>query len=73
MKKKLEKTFGQEINVDNWLISSNPTCEVIDETREEFIFQNRNGIRSQIKKEILLANEIEIQGNQLVLTNSMYN
>ena len=73
MKKKLEKTFGQEINVDNWLISSNPTCEVINETREEFIFQNRNGIRSQIKKEILLANEIEIQGNQLVLTNSMYN
>lgn len=73
MKKKLEKTFVQQINVDKWLISSNPTCEIINETNEEFIFQNRNGIKSQIKKEILLANEIEIQGNQLVLTNSMYN
>ena len=73
MEIKLRNSNQFVLDIEKWIISSNPTCEIINETREEYIFQNRNGIKSQIKKEILLANEIEIQGNQLVLTNSMYN
>ena len=73
MEIKLRNSNQFVVDIEKWIISSNPTCEIINETTEEFIFQNRNGIKSQIKKEILLANEIEIQGNQLLLTNSMYN
>ena len=58
---------------DKWFISENPICEIIDETNKEFIFQNKNGIKSQINKEIVTNNKIEIKGNQLLLTNSMYN
>ena len=73
MEIKLWNSSQLVVDIEKWIISSNPTCEIINETKEEFIFQNRNGIKSQIKKEILIANEIEIQGNQLELTNSMYN
>jgi len=70
---KLSKNKNLRIkNNDKWIISENPTCEIIDETGEEFIFKNKNGIKSKINKELIIANQIEVKGNQLLLTNSMY-
>jgi hypothetical protein len=61
-----------KLDSEKWMISNNPICEIIEEKENEILFQNKNGIKAIINSSILEANEIEIQGNQLFLTKSMY-
>jgi hypothetical protein len=72
MEIKLRNSKKLKLDSEKWLISNNPICEIIEVKENEILFQNRNGIKAIINSSILEANDIEIQGNQLFLTKSMY-
>ena len=60
------------LDLEKWMISTERRCKVVEESSTHYTVQNKNGIRVDLPKHLLTANQLSIQNGMVELTEGLY-
>ena len=60
------------LDLEKWMISIERHCKVVEESSTHYTVQNKNGIRVDLPKHLLTANELSIQNGMVELSAGLY-
>jgi len=60
------------LDTNRWLISDNPTCQILSQDENYIEIQNNNNLRTKIPQSIIHDNHLQIIDGKVVLSKSVY-